>query len=423
MHARLSLFLALLLMLGSAARAEPAPAAEALTLAEVLAQVRTRHPALEAARLNASAAEERVAQEGAWEDPRAELRFGRDGTRALTGIAMTELELSQSLPLSGRNRARAEVARAEVGEVLADLPVRELELLSAARSAYYDLATAEQEQAIIARAEVLLTTIRDNVQQRYGANRGPLSDVYAAETELALLRERGLELIGRRDSARARLNVLMQRPPDAPLPPAVPLEIPQKTPVLTHFLELARAHSPLIAQAGRRTATAESKARLARLNTRPDPEIMIAARRHNGSSRFVDEYDTGIGLSLPWANPRRNRAERAAADRLVTAAGQELAAVEQEVLARVAAAWHELAAYRDCCRLYRDTVIPLAQQGVDAARRSFEAGQIPLGDLLDAQQRLLEAETGYVTRLQEYFQGLTALENATGVIHPEPILP
>jgi len=413
---KLTPFLAVLLGLATL-RADESPPAGTLILADVLAEVRAKHPALAAVRHAADAAAGRVAVEGAWEDPRAALTFERDGTRRLTTYSMAELEISQSLPLSGRNRARADVARAEAREMLGELPVRELDLLATATEAYYALSTTEDEFDTLDRNHDLLAGIRDNLKQRYEANRSPLSDLLAVETELALLRERRLELIGRRDSARARLNTLMRRPVDAPLPRAVTPEIPQKMPVLAHFLEQARAHNPTIALAARRTATAESRATVARLNTRPDPEVMFAVRKHNGSSRLINEYDTGIALSLPWANPRRNRAERTAAERAIEAARHEEAAAAQDVLGRVAAAWHALAAFRDCCRLYRDTVIPLARQGVEAAQRSFAAGQIPLSEVLDAQRRLLEAETGYIERQREFFEGLVSLESATGTLN------
>lgn len=396
--------------------AESAPAGT-LSLRDVLAEVRSNHPALSAVRHAAEAAAGRAIVEGAWEDPRAALRFERDGTRRLTTYSMAELEISQSLPLSGRNRARAGVARAEAREMLGELPVRELDLLAAATETYYALATTEDEFATLDRNHDLLAGIRDNLKQRYEANRSPLSDLLAVEIELALLRERKLEIIGRRDSARVRLNALMQRPVDAPLPRAVTPEIPQKMPVLAHFLEQARAHNPALALAATRTATTESRAAVARLNSRPDPEVMFAVRKHNGSGRLINEYDTGIALSLPWANPRRNRAERAAAARAIEAARHEEAAAAQDVLGRVAAAWHALAAFRDCCRLYRDTVIPLARQGVEAAQRSFAAGQIPLSEVLDAQRRLLEAETGYIERQREFFDGLVSLESATGTLN------
>ena len=413
-------FLAVLLGLATL-RADESPPAATLKLAEVLAEVRAKHPALSAVRHAADAAAGRAAVDGAWEDPRAALTFERDDTRRLSTYSKAELEISQSLPFSGRNRARADVARAEAREMLGELPVRELDLLAAATEAYYALSTTEDEFDTLDRNHDLLAGIRDNLKQRFEANRSPLSDLLAVETELALLRERRFEVIGRRDSARARLNVLMQRPVDAPLPRAVTPEIPQKMPLLAHFLEQARAHNPALALAASRTATAESRSAVARLNTRPDPEVLFAVRKHNGSGRLINEYDTGIALSLPWANPRRNRAERVSAERAIEAARHEEAAAAQEVLGRVAAAWHSLAAFRDCCRLYRDTVIPLARQGIEAAQRSFAAGQIPLSEVLDAQRRLLEAETGYIERQREFFEGLVSLESAIGT--PNSLLP
>jgi outer membrane protein TolC len=411
--------LALTVLLPVAARA----AEPTLQLAEVLAEVRAKHPALVATRTAAQAADARTAQARAWDDPGVAFKVMRNDTLRLTTFDRTELEVRQSVPLSGRLQAREAAARAEAAIVRSDLGVREVDLLAEARRTYYQLAIAEAQLALVPPNRRLLEALRDDLRAKYAAGLRPLADSLATEVEITLLDERLLELTGQRAAARARLNALMQRPLTDPLPAAPLPALPGDTPGLENYVAAARIHNPLLTAAARRTASAQSRIELTRYNGLPDPEVMVAARKINASGRLLDEYDTAVALRLPWANRGRYRAERLEARLLADAAAQERAAAEAEVLARVAGRWHLLAALRDCCSVYRDTVLPLARRNLAATRIAYEAGQVPFSDLLEAHRKLLDVEAGVVTRTGDYFLGLAELDQATGVIPAVPPSP
>jgi outer membrane protein TolC len=143
---------------------------------------------------------------------------------------------------------------------------------------------------------------------------------------------------------------------------------------------------------------------------------MVALRKRNGSGRLVQEYDTGVTFSLPWANGTRNRAERLEARLMTEAAAHERAAVEQGVLCRVTTRFHLLASLRDCCALFRDSVLPLARRSLEATLIAYEANQVPFSDVIESHRRWLDAGAGLVSRNRDFFLGQAELDYAAGLV-------
>ena len=70
-------------------------------------------------------------------------------------------------------------------------------------------------------------------------------------------------------------------------------------------------------------------------------------------------------------------------------------------------------------RLYRQTLLPQAQQALDAANTAYQAAQIDFLSFLDAQRTLLNLRIQEQRALRDYHQHLTQLEQAVGMILPK----
>ena len=70
-------------------------------------------------------------------------------------------------------------------------------------------------------------------------------------------------------------------------------------------------------------------------------------------------------------------------------------------------------------RLYRQTLLPQAQQALDAANTAYQAAQIDFLSFLDAQRTLLSLRTQEQRALRDYHQHLAQLEQAIGIILPK----
>lgn len=383
--------------------APPPPAAEAapspLTLAEVFATLRTRHPALASAKASTEAARARIDQEKAWADPRLTLSANRAGdgmhlpdTTNLAKVNEFEVMVSQEIPLSGRPRLRAEAAAAEVGVASAQARRREWMLLNQARLAFTRLAAADTRLAVNTRLRENLSQTLALARLGYESGQRPQSEVLALETDRAKLDADRSDLEGMRAREAAELNALMLRPATTAI---ASLSLPEPAAPATEVADMisrARALSPDIAIALRETEAAQARLAVAKKNRAIDPEFSVTARQMRGDDQAISSYDTAISFSLPWAHPGRTRAELSEARARVAAARAEVEAGEAEIAGMVASAHARAASSFAQATRYQNEIIPLARASAEAARRDYEAGRAALTTILEAQRMNLEAE-------------------------------
>lgn len=392
---------------------------DVLTLPEALAAARAAHPALAAARARVDSREASARADGAWADPMVGLMVKRD-TNEVVSASMVELEISQALPLSGNLARREAVSTAEAAASAAAVNVTELLLLSETRRVYVDLAALHARLVVLDRTDRLLGEIVADLESKYAAGSRPQSDVLTAELERLTLQEQISTLRGNVAAGTARLNALMNRPAGTPLPPLVPLDYDFDQTELTAYIAAASAQHPSLLMAAAEIETAAARAELAAHAGRPDPVVQLRLNHRDGSGRAIDSFDTGIAVSVPWIQRDRYRDLASAARSARLAAEQDEATTRQDLLGRVSARWHQLAAFRDCCLLYRDQALPLAHSAVDAAQRDFAGGRIGLADLLNATRNLHRVEDDLVRFLREYHLGFADLLESSGLVAPLP---
>src|SRR5262249_37177959 len=143
--------------------------------------------------------------------------------------------VEQPVPLSGKNRLRGEAAEAEAAAAFAELHRRELDLVAKAKTAFYQLAGATEQLRIVGADLALLKEYAKTTRNNYEAGSRPQSDVLAAETDASKLKESRYDILRQISEAESRLNVLMNRPAQSPLPPLLTATMLYSNPPVLHF--------------------------------------------------------------------------------------------------------------------------------------------------------------------------------------------
>src|SRR5437588_11945814 len=123
---------------------EPGGPSRALSLREVTRVVSERNPAIREALRRWEAARQRVIQEGAWDDLKVS---GTSKVRRYIDIppnAFTDqmVSVEQAIPISGKNRVRAQIAAAEAITAFEQVRRQQLDVVTKSRAAYFRLANA-----------------------------------------------------------------------------------------------------------------------------------------------------------------------------------------------------------------------------------------------------------------------------------------
>jgi cobalt-zinc-cadmium efflux system outer membrane protein len=379
-----------------------------LSEADVIRAVLADNPEIKSARARWHAMGKRIPQEQAWDDLMVGADFERQDT-SLSDFAGVEYMLSQTIPLSGKNRSRGRIAQSEVEAAFHELRRTELDILNRARIAFINFAAAHAQREITAQNEDLLRQFTKITQAKFEAGLRNQADVLMAEVELARLAltrsDQELEISTRT----SELNVLMNRDPGKPLDTPSPL-------TFRDAVQVAEINTPEIDRALSMQAAGQARLQLAKRQWMPDPQFRIEARQmREDRGSGIDELDTGIFFSIPLFNHRKISSAIEEARHNLAAATHELEAARLEAGGLLRAQWETIAKAKQNYVLFRDKIIPLARQTVESTRADYEANRASFLDLITARRALQDAESMAVDQLKAHQIALAEYDRILGL--------
>ena len=381
-----------------------------LSVEQLVAEVQARNPSLQAAVAAWSAAAQRYPQQVSLEDPMFEYMVSPGVGRTGDGEGWMA-NFSQKLPWPGKRALRGNAAAAEANAMQGDLGDARLRLAEMTRMAYYDFYLAERMTEVNVTTQKLLTQFREIARNKYSANQATEQDVLQTDVEVANLQSRATELSRDVQVAKARINTLLHRMPDCPLPPpAAKLSVQETLPEATVLQGLAeRSRLDLYAASSRARA---EEANLALACKEYYPDIAVVAK-YDG---FMPDYmrpQVGMQMNVPLQLSRRSAAVREA-EALVQQRRWEYQNLLDSVRFEVQSAHDRAVQSREVVRLYEEKILPASQRNIESAQANYTSGKLDFLRLLDAERQLYSQREMYYQAIAEYHRRTAELERAVG---------
>ena len=193
-----------------------------LSLDVLVEQVLVRNPTMAQMIAAWKAAEQRYPQVRSLEDPWFGGTIG-PGTFGSPNVNFAYIvQMSQKIPFPGKLKLRGEAAQADANAAGRDVDDIRLQLIESARTAFFNFYRVDRSLEVNEEGLRLLRDFKKNAEDRYssGLKQATRQDIDQADVEIGRLQERDLLLNRVRQVAIARINTLMHRLPDMPLPPA-----------------------------------------------------------------------------------------------------------------------------------------------------------------------------------------------------------
>jgi cobalt-zinc-cadmium efflux system outer membrane protein len=412
-----NLILALTLRTAQAGDNDSAVREGRFSLDEVTSVVLANNPAIKAARQKWRAMKARVPQAAAWEDLRAQAssRVARYVSLPPNAMPDQSFMLQQEVPISGKNLSRARAAMAEAGATFEDLRRIQLDVLSRARAAYHRLASEYAQLEVNRRNVELLNQFAEISRQRYEVGNASQADVLTAQTDAAKLFEAQADIFRRISDAQSQLNMLMNRPAQSPLGEPAQISFQPRRFSLQTLQAVALSARPEVQRAQNRVEAEKFRIELANRQWFPDPTLDVQALRYNDAGQAVSELDVGFSIPLPFANPRKYSAAVTEARWNFESAQHDLEATRAETLALIRDQLRKIETAAHHYELYRDKILPLAQQAVQSNRAAYETSSANFLELITAQRVLQDVESANVNHLAEYQVALAELDATLGI--------
>jgi cobalt-zinc-cadmium efflux system outer membrane protein len=415
--------LSLFLILSSITRAEQAGDNPRLSTGrfpqgELISIVLRDNPMVKASRAKWEMMKARVPQARAWEDLRAggEFRVERSVNVPANSFMDQTAMLEQEVPISGKNLSRGRAATAEARGTFQDFRRTELDVIMRARSAYARLANGYAQLEVNRRNTDLLDQFVQISRNRYETGAATQADVLIAQTDAAKQLETRADLERQISDAQSALNVLMNRPAQSALgEPSAPAFTGQTLSLRT-LQNIALAQRPELQRAQARLEAERFRVELARRQSFPDPALNVKAQRYNDAAQAVSEVDIGVSFPVPWLNWKKYDSGVLEARKSIETASHELDAALTETLGLVRDQLKKIETAAHHYEIYRDNILPVARQTVDASRTAYEANTGGFLQLITARRTLQDVESAALNHLADYQVALAELNAIVGGI-------
>lgn len=377
-----------------------------------------RNPSIRASQQRVLRLQERVPQATSLDDPVLQITPIGEMAETAAGQVGVMTSLSQRLPYPGKLDARGRIAEQDVAIAESELERVRLSVIADTRRSYWSLYYAVRAIEVTQKSSDLLSQLREVAQAKYRAGTTTQQAVLRASVELNNLNNEIITLEQRRTTAAGMLNMLIDRPVNAPLEDPVPVSLTTFESQLEGLLADAGMKNPSIQAIRERIGRYHEQRDLARLNRGPDFTVSVSYNivQSEGLSPVAngdDQWWLGFGFSLPIWQDKLDSAEREAMRGILETAG--MLANEQNLVAfRVQDAFVKVDTQQRQAKLLSKVIIPEARQTVEASLSGYRAGEVDFLTLVDNWRKLLDFELMYQSNLTELERGIAELQEAVG---------
>jgi cobalt-zinc-cadmium efflux system outer membrane protein len=390
-----------------------------MDLDSLVAEALLSNPRLMAARSESAAMRERIGLVSAWDAPQIGAEFFKVPVRSFPDPFRDNMEMDyfiqQKIPFPGTLSAKSSAA--ENSASISDQNIRALEqkIVRDLKSSYYELYLIQQKIRINDENQDLMKRFVAIAAKQYEVGTGSQPDVLRAQTELSSLVNDGINLRQDKRAAEARINTLINRPTNRELGQVPDIEIETHDLTFARVMPLAEKYRPDLISA--HFGVEMNKAELTLSKREYYPEIMARIMYKDMLGTKNDFWSLMIGISVPvapWSGSRySSKVEEKELN--LEAAQYGYSAISNAVSYEVEDALVRVQTGKNLTLLYRNTVIPQAEQTLQSTISAYQTGKTQFLMLIDAYRTVLNARLQYYVSLKNLMSSRAALEQAVGL--------
>ena len=361
-------------------------------LAEYARYAEQHNPKLKQALTRYQAALAKVPSASAWADPRLTYGYFARPVETRTGPQEMRFSAAQTFPWKGKLDLKGRIAQQEAVVEGQRYEAVRRSLIFEVKAAYYDCYFLERAIAVTEGNLRLLAHLEEVGRTRYRSGTGEHAPVLKAQVELGRLEDQLRSLRQQRRPAAARLNAALGRAVTAPI--AVPDSLPMAALDLDEEVLKARlqAANPTLQMRHTQARTRFLGVKLAGKQFYPD--LTVSLDYIHIGDRGANPLMAMASLNLPLWRSSYEAGERAA-KLSHQAALQGIADEENRLAAELELALYKQRDAQSRSALYRDSLLPKAEQALNVTQRAFAADRSDFLAVIDAQRTLLEFQLAY----------------------------
>lgn len=389
-----------------------------LRLGEVLALARERNPRLKAAQLQVDATRSREAEAGLLPDPTIMVGVANlalpEFSASMPASMAPSFQATQRFPIAGKRGLRDEIARQST--VIDSISVEEVwwTIRTQVVSTFLEIYRTDRQTDVLRRTLGLIQDFQTVALSMYASGTGPQADVLQAGVARARMEADIQRLLALRMGAASRLNGLLSRSGDTPVPTPELASMPAEIPSMEVLTRWAIESRPALLALHLAIIRAASNRELSDKAIWPDLTLGLQYALGRMDGDYSSMGGASIGFSLPLYSGSRQKKLREEATALEGMARARFEDALTSVNAALGESMAELNRSRTLIQLYSEDILPQALAAVEASLSSYRVGGVDFMALIDAQMAVNRFEGEYIDLIASYGLALAQLERAVG---------
>ncbi len=389
------------------------------TLDSLIAEALKNNPQLKAARHVTAAAHSRAKQATAWEAPEIGVEFYQTPVQSFPNPFMDQMEydyyFQQMFPFPGKLSAMGKMAGSSAEMTNQNYLALERKVIREIKSSYYELYLVQRKISINAENQELMRRLTEIASKQYQVGIGKQPDILRAQTELSLLVSEGLNLQREKRVIEAMINTLLSRSADQSFGYVPDIEThlpPWSYPQLQSLALENRAELKAM-----NYGIAMAKAELSLSKREYYPDLMGRVMYKDMTMTGNDFWSAMVGVNVPLAfwSSRKYTAKAEETEVMVRKAEEEYNNMKNMALFEVQDALVKVQTNQNLVLLYKNTVIPQAEQTLQSTIAAYQTGKTEFLMLIDAYRMLLMARLDYYMSVMNYMTSQAQLEQSVGL--------
>lgn len=308
------------------------------------------------------------------------------------GPQRRKVSLMQSFPWFGTTKLRGDVVLAEAKVLEQHIQAQKLTIVTGVRTTVYDLILLEKKIAIHREHHAILQALEASRKGAVSAGQTHLSNVLRVQVEVEALHDQIQSLVAMKAPLRQALEYWLGTDLDRPLPLEWPMsaELPEVEMLEKSF----KAQSPVWLANKMSLEAGDAKLKLADQMGKPNLGLGLSwidtgpSVMPNTPGSGDDPLALTLSMSLPlWRG--KVQAERESAALMRDAAESHGEVLLQKFKRSLAQLQFDRSDAMRKIDLYRDQILPKAQDAYRSSQKGHESGRIAFQNVLDAERVLL----------------------------------
>ncbi|MFV1996434.1 MAG: TolC family protein [Acidiferrobacterales bacterium] len=382
-----------------------------ITATQLTIAVLQRNKSLSAMTAAWQAARARIASARAFEDPILSYTLAPD-TQNLAGQDLGQkIILSQKLPWPGKRGLQGEQAEQRANARKERITLTSLALQEESHRLYAEWFYIHEAIRINLVNRELWDEFRIIAELKYSTGQASRQDALQAAVEQVTLEHHAIVLQRRQHHIRARINHLLNHSPERRVPSPAGIEGPRALPDASVLRGRAMSSHPSILTLRAELQAQQAQTRLAKRNYFPDFKVSVG---YNSLWAQQEKRNTiGVGLNLPlaWSKRKGDVDESKALARQLQWKLQDKL---MEVASKTQQAYDSIEESHHAITLYRNKLVPLAEESLQAARSEYQFGKGDFLRLVSAEKSLMQTQLSWIRTQSEYHHRLAVLASRVG---------